>query len=98
MTQDAQVAAPGTRCHLRSAGRVIENGVPALQSRPVGQTVLPIRADPKGSSYDVYDVVTQRVSSQLFYVVDGRSGRFPWSSRYAWPAELDLMARLAAAV
>jgi SAM-dependent methyltransferase len=97
VTQDAQVACfENAAAHLRSGGRVvIENGVPALQSLPPGQTVLPFRADPEGFSFDVYDVVTQRFSSQHFYIVDGRLEAFPVEFRYAWPAELDLMARLA---
>jgi SAM-dependent methyltransferase len=96
-TQDAQVACfENAAAHLRSGGRfVIENGVPALQSLPPGQTVLPFRADEEGFSYDVYDVVTQRFSSQHFYIADGRLEAFPVEFRYAWPAELDLMARIA---
>jgi SAM-dependent methyltransferase len=97
VTQDAQVACfQNAAAHLRPGGRfVIENNVPALQSLPLGQTVLPFRADPEGFSFDVYDVVTQRFSSQHFYLVDGRLEAFPVEFRYAWPAELDLMARLA---
>jgi SAM-dependent methyltransferase len=97
VTQDAQVACfQNAASHLRSGGRfVIENGVPALQSLPPGQTVLPFRADPEGFSFDVYDVVTQNFSSQHFYIVDGRLEAFPVEFRYAWPAELDLMARIA---
>jgi SAM-dependent methyltransferase len=97
VTQDAQVACfQNAAAHLRSGGRfVIENGVPALQSLPPGQTVIPFRADPEGFSFDVYDVVTQRFSSQHFYVVDGKLEAYPVEFRYAWPAELDLMARLA---
>ncbi|HTE61758.1 MAG TPA: class I SAM-dependent methyltransferase [Solirubrobacteraceae bacterium] len=97
VTQDAQVACfQNAAAHLRSGGRfVVENGVPALQSLPPGQTVLPFRADPEGFSFDVYDVVTQRFSSQHFYIVDGRLEAHPVEFRYAWPAELDLMARLA---
>ena len=97
VTQDAQVACfQNAAAHLRSGGRfVIENGVPALQSLPPGQTVLPFRADPEGFSFDVYDVVTQRFSSQHFYIVDGHLEARPVEFRYAWPAELDLMARLA---
>jgi SAM-dependent methyltransferase len=96
-TQDAQVACfANAAAHLRPGGRfVIENGVPALQSLPPGQTVLPWRAEPEGFSYDVYDVVTQSFSSQHFYIVDGRLEAFPVEFRYAWPAELDLMARIA---
>ena len=97
VTQDAQVACfQNAAAHLSSGGRfVIENNVPALQSLPPGQTVRPFRADPEGFSFDVYDVVTQRSSSQHFYIVDGRLEAFPVEFRYAWPAELDLMARLA---
>jgi SAM-dependent methyltransferase len=97
VTQDAQVACfENAAAHLRSGGRfVIENGVPALQSLPLGQTVIPFRADPEGFSFDAYDVVTQRFSSQHFYLVDGRLEAYPVEFRYAWPAELDLMARLA---
>jgi SAM-dependent methyltransferase len=97
VTQDAQVACfENAAAQLRSGGRfVIENGVPALQSLPPGQTVIPFRADPEGFSFDVYDVVTQRFSSQHFYIADGSLEAFPVEFRYAWPAELDLMARLA---
>jgi hypothetical protein len=41
------------------------------------------------------DVVTQRFSSQQYVFDDGRVRAFPVEFRYAWPAELDLMARLA---
>ena len=46
-------------------------------------------------SYYVYDVVTQRLSGQHYDLVDGRVQASPTEMRYAWPAELDLMARLA---
>ena len=96
-TQDAQVACfENASAHLRPGGRfVIENNVPAVQSLQPGETVRPFRADPEGFSFDVYDVVTQRFSSQHFYIVDGILEAFPVEFRYAWPAELDLMARLA---
>ena len=97
VTQDAQVACfQNAAAHLGSGARfVIENHVPALQSLPLGQTVIPFRADPEGFSFDAYDVVTQRFSSQHFYLVDGKVEAYPVEFRYAWPAELDLMARLA---
>jgi SAM-dependent methyltransferase len=97
ITQDAQVACfQNAADHLAGGGRfVIETGVPDLQNLPVGQTIIPFRADPGGISFDVYDVVTQRFSSQHFDFVDGRVEAFPVEFRYAWPAELDLMARLA---
>jgi SAM-dependent methyltransferase len=97
VTQDAQVACfENAAAHLRSGGRfVIETNVPELQGLPLGQTVIPFRADPGGISFDVYDVVTQRFSSQHYYVTEGGVQAYPVELRYAWPAELDLMARLA---
>ena len=96
-TQDGQVACfENAASHLRSGGRfVIEARVPELQRLPLGQTVLPWRADPTGFSYYVYDVVTQRLGGQHYYLDDGRIEASPIELRYAWPAELDLMARLA---
>jgi len=97
VTQDAQVACfENAAAHLVSGGRfVIETGVPGLQSLPLGQTIIPFRADPEGIGFDVYDVVTQRFSSQHYVFDDGRLQTFPVEFRYAWPAELDLMARIA---
>jgi SAM-dependent methyltransferase len=97
VTQDAQVACfQNAAAHLSSGGRfVIENNVPALQSLPLGRRVIPFRVDPEGFSFDVYDVATQRFNSQHFNIVDGALEAFPVEFRYAWPAELDLMARLA---
>jgi SAM-dependent methyltransferase len=96
-TQDGQVACfENAAAHLPSGGRfVIEARVPELQRLPLGQTVLPWRADPDGMSYYVYDVVTQRLSGQHYYFKDGQVEASPTEMRYAWPAELDLMARLA---
>ncbi len=97
VTQDGQVACfENAAAHLPRGGRfVIEARVPELQRLPLGQTVLPWRADPDGWSYYVYDVVAQRLSGRHFHVVDGRVEPSPIEMRYAWPAELDLMARLA---
>jgi SAM-dependent methyltransferase len=97
VTQDAQVACFGNAAaHLGRGGRfVVETTVPDLQNLPVGQTIIPFRAEPGGVSFDVYDVVSQRFSSQHFDFVDGRVEAHPVEFRYAWPAELDLMARLA---
>jgi hypothetical protein len=97
VTQDEQVACfQNAAAHLRSGGRfVIETGVPDLQSLPPGQTIIPFRADPEGISVDVYDVVTQRFSSQHYVFTEDGVQAFPVELRYAWPSELDLMARLA---
>jgi SAM-dependent methyltransferase len=97
VTQDAQVACfENAAAHLRPGGCfVVETGVPDLQRLPPGQTIIPFRAAPDGISFDVYDVVTQRFSSQHFVFEEGRVRAFPVEFRYAWPAELDLMARIA---
>ena len=96
-SQDGQVACfANAAAHLQTGGRfVIEARVPELQRLPLGQTVLPWRADPDGMSYYVYDVVSQRLSGQHYYFTDGRVEASPTEMRYAWPSELDLMARLA---
>ena len=97
VTQDAQVACfENAAAHLAPGGRfLIETMVPELQHLPVGQTIVPFRAEPDGISFDVYDVVTQRFSSQHYLFTNGRVDAFPVEFRYAWPAELDLMARIA---
>ena len=96
-TQDGQVACfANAAAHLERGGRfVIEARVPELQRLPLGQTVLPWRADPTGMSYYVYDTTTQRLSGQHYDFADGGVQPSPIEMRYAWPAELDLMARLA---
>ncbi len=96
-TQDAQVACfVNAAAHLRGGGRfVIELGVPALQQLPVGQTIVPFHAGVDGLGFDVYDVVTQSMSSHHYTFRDGRAEHGHVDFRYAWPAELDLMARIA---
>jgi hypothetical protein len=96
-TQEGQVACfENAAAHLPSGGRfVIEARVPELQRLPLGQTVLPWRAEADGMSYYVYDVVTQGLSGRHYNFVDGRVEANPIEMRYAWPAELDLMARIA---
>src|SRR3954452_6450915 len=97
VTQEGQVACfENAAAHLDPGGRfVIEARVPELQRLPLGQTVLPWRADADGMSFYVYDVVTQRLGGQHYNFVDGRVEPSPIELRYAWPAELDLMARIA---
>src|SRR4051812_18805589 len=96
-TQDGQVACfENAAAHLRPGGRfVIEARVPELQRLPLGQTVLPWRADPEGMSFYVFDATVQRMDGQHFYLAEGRMQASPIELRYAWPSELDLMARIA---
>jgi hypothetical protein len=97
-TQDGQVACfENAARHLNAGGRfVIEARVPEVQRLGYGNTVLPWRADETGLSFYVYDVVTQRLDGKHYYLDDDGALRpSPIELRYAWPAELDLMARIA---
>ena len=53
--------------------------MPDLQLLPLGQTIVPFRAGPEGFSFDVYDVVTQRFSSQHYVIGSTGSRRSPSS-------------------
>ncbi|MEU6486690.1 class I SAM-dependent methyltransferase [Streptomyces sp. NPDC046887] len=97
-SQDAQVACfRNAADHLRPGGRfLIEVGVPELRLLPPGQRAVPFRVDDSGYGFDTYDPVTQAMTSHHITVSSG--GRAEVRSlpfRYVWPAELDLMARLA---
>jgi SAM-dependent methyltransferase len=96
-TQDAQVACfQNAAVHLEPGGCfVIEVGVPELQRLPPGETVRPFNVSPTRLGFDEYDVVSQGLISHHYTVVDGRLEVFSIPFRYVWPAELDLMARLA---
>lgn len=102
-TQDGQVDVfCNAAAHLRPGGLfLIEVGLPDLRRLPPGQDTVPFTVAPErdGGGYigfDQYDVVTQRFTSNHVTVTPDGKGRFyriPF--RYAWPAEMDLMARIA---
>jgi SAM-dependent methyltransferase len=97
-TQDAQVACfANVARHLEPGGCfVIELGVPELQRLPPGETVRPFAFSPGHVGLDEYDVATQRLTSHHYTRRDdGAWDLVSVPFRYAWPAELDLMARLA---
>ncbi|MGW1958417.1 class I SAM-dependent DNA methyltransferase [Streptomyces sp. NPDC001920] len=96
-TQDAQVDCFRTAAaHLRPGGRfVVEVGVPELRKLPAGQTAVPFHISDTRWAFDTYDVATQAMSSNYVTIVDGRAEHWSVPFRYVWPAELDLMARLA---
>ena len=83
-------------CIRDSGGHfVIELEVPNLQRLPPGQEVLVFHVDSHTMSFDTYDVVNQGLTSNHFVLEDGTFSSYPVEGRYAWPTELDLMARLA---
>lgn len=94
-TQDAQVACFANAArHLAPGGRfVIETLVPALQQLPLGETDLVFHRSDTYLGVDEYDLVTQRLVSHHYDLARRAAVSVPF--RYTWPAELDLMARLA---
>jgi SAM-dependent methyltransferase len=96
-TQDAQVACfANAAAHLGPGGVfLIETMVPDLRPLPPGQTLVPFRADATGFGIDEYDTVAQGLVSHHIDLLDGSPRYSSGPFRYVWPAELDLMARLA---
>jgi SAM-dependent methyltransferase len=96
-TQAAQVACfRNVAEHLEPGGRfVIEVGVPGLRRLPPGETFQVFDWSDNHWGIDEYDVATQGLISHHFQRVDGRIELQSIPFRYAWPAELDLMAELA---
>jgi SAM-dependent methyltransferase len=96
-TQEKQVACfQNVAKHLQPGGRfVVELFVPDLLNISPGHNIRPFRADSTGMSFDVYDVVDQRLTSHHFWIGKQGMKSFASEGRYVWPAELDLMAQLA---
>jgi hypothetical protein len=96
-TQAAQVACfRNVAAHLEPGGCfLIEVGVPGLQRLPPGETLRAFHVSEHRWGFDEFDVARQGLISHHFTIVDGRVERVSIPFRYAWPAELDLMAQLA---
>jgi hypothetical protein len=96
-SQDEQVDAfRNAARHLEPGGCfVIENYIPELQRLPPGETVRVFTATPAHLGFEDYDVASQIAYSHHYWVIDGQLKTFSSPHRYAWPSELDLMARLA---
>ena len=73
---------------------LIEVYIPALRWLPPGQNIRPFGVTATHLGFEEYDTVTQIAVSHL-WMIDSRVETFLSSHRYVWPAELDLMARLA---
>jgi len=99
LTQEAQIRCFRTvAAHLRPGGRfLIEAFVPDLSRFDRGQRVSAARLDADGALLEVskHDPVAQTVDSQMIRIEDAGFRLFPIRLRYAWPSELDLLARLA---
>ena len=99
-TQDAQVACfRNVAAHLVHGGRfVMEVMIPELRRLPPGETVHAFAVTPEHLGFEAYDVATQTSWSHHSWVSEGTVEMFSAPFRYVWPAELDLMGRLAGMV
>jgi SAM-dependent methyltransferase len=97
-TQAEQVAVfRNAARHLLPGGRfVVELDVPQLRRLPPGQQAVPFHLGERHVGFDTYDLVSQQATSHHYTRQDDgtfRHGEHHY--RFVWPAELDLMARLA---
>jgi SAM-dependent methyltransferase len=98
LEQSEQVACFANAAHhLRPGGTfVIELYVPQLRRMPPGESSYACDVSPRHLNFDTYDFANQRLVSHHFWPhADGRMTTGDSHHRYAWPAELDLMAQLA---
>jgi SAM-dependent methyltransferase len=99
LTQDDQVRCfANVAAHLADGGRfVVEAFVPDPGRWDRGQrtSTTAIEMDRLDIDASRHDAVNQRVDSQHVRVTPGATRMYPVSLRYAYPSELDLMARLA---
>lgn len=97
LEQDEQVACfANAAAHLRPGGAfLIEMMLPDLRLLPPGQRLVPFDVSPHHLGFDSYDLVNQRLTSHHYRIGEAGTGYSPSHHRYAWPAEYDLMARMA---
>ncbi|HSN43159.1 MAG TPA: class I SAM-dependent methyltransferase [Propionibacteriaceae bacterium] len=83
--------------HLAPGGHfVIELWVPGIRRLPPGQVAVPFEVSKERTGFDTYDLATQQGTSHHYSREPDGGYRYATSNfRYIWPAECDLMARLA---
>jgi SAM-dependent methyltransferase len=96
-SQDDQVACfINVARHLEPGGCfAIEVMVPPLRRLPPGESTVAFNVTPDRLGFDTLDVAQQLGVSHHYWVSEGRAKTFTMPFRYVWPAELDLMARIA---
>lgn len=97
-TQEGQVACFANAArHLRPGGRfVVETMVPELRRLGPGETIRPFNVTSHHLGFGEYiDLVDQILISHHYHIDGDRVRTSSPAFRYVWPAELDLMARLA---
>jgi SAM-dependent methyltransferase len=97
-TQDEQVAVfENAAAHLEPGGCfVVEVVVPQLRLLPPGEAGRVFALEPDHVGIETFDDLPGQITwSHHWTAIDGRLLRHSAPYRYVWPAELDLMARLA---
>ncbi len=98
-TQEAQIRCfENVAAHLAGGGVfVIEAFVPDLSRLDRGQRVEALGVGMDRATFELskHDAVEQRIDISRVMLEGGRARVLPLSLRYAWPSEIDLMARLA---
>ena len=97
LTQAEQVAwFRNAAAHLDPGGCFVDElESPQLRRMPPGEFVYPFSVTDEHLGFDSYDFAEQRLTSRHYWLAGDRAHRFDSHHRYAWPAELDLMAELA---
>ena len=98
LEQAEQVACfANAAAHLRPGGAfVIELEIPQVRRMPPGQSNVAGDISTHHLCFDTYDFANQQLVSHHYWPrPGGRMTTFESRHRYAWPAELDLMAQLA---
>jgi SAM-dependent methyltransferase len=99
LTQEDQIrCVANCAAHLDDGGALlIEAFYPDLTRYVRNQNISVMDVDTDAITVDVtqLDPVAQRVTSQHLYITPEGLRMFPVQLRYAWPTEIDLMARLA---
>ena len=96
-TQQAQIDCfVNASAHLKAGGRfLIETQIPPIQQLPFGETKRAFACSPEHWGVDEYDIATQQYRSHHIWRKDGEYTQLTVPFRYAWPSELDLMAKMA---
>ena len=96
-TQQAQINCfRNAARHLRPQGRfLIETFVPPIQKIPHGEKRLAFASSRDHFGIDEFDIASQTFTSNHVWMKDDRHEFLSIPFRYAWPAELDLMANIA---
>lgn len=74
---------------------VVENYIPELRRLPPGDNVHVFARTATHLAFEEYDLAAQLAVSHHYWTIDGELRTFDSRHRYLWPAELDLMARIA---